>query len=105
MAARRAVRDATNLLTATPDEAAIIIACALHSAQDLLSLARACRRFAIKCIAAPAAHRNATTAVAAAAQQAEICPSQLRPRADGSPTAPTRSAAGCRAAVGRAGWV
>eukprot|EP01046_Picozoa_sp_COSAG06_P047721 COSAG06_NODE_6994_length_2683_cov_62.353702_1_plen_136_part_10 len=69
-ATRRALRDATNLLTATPDEAAIIIACALTSAQDLLSLARACRRFAIKCIAAPAAHRSATTA--AAAQQAEI---------------------------------
>jgi hypothetical protein len=69
-ATRRAVRDATNLLTATPDEAAIIIACALASAQDLLSLARACRRFAIKCIAAPAAHRSATTA--AAAQQAEM---------------------------------
>ena len=71
-ATRRALRDATNLLTATPDEAAIIIACALTSAQDLLSLARACRRFAIKCIAAPAAHRSATTAVAAAAQQAEM---------------------------------
>ena len=28
-ATRRAIRDATNLLTATPDEAAIIIACAL----------------------------------------------------------------------------
>jgi hypothetical protein len=69
-ATRRALRDATHLLPATPDEAAINIACALHSAQDLLSLARACRRFAIKCIAAPAAHRNATTA--AAAQQAEI---------------------------------
>jgi hypothetical protein len=74
-ATRRAVRDATNLLTATPDEAAIIIACALHSAQDLLSLARACRRFAIKCIAAPTAHRSATSGgggAAAAAQQAEM---------------------------------
>ena len=69
-ATRRAVRNATNLLTATPAEAAIIIACALTSAQDLLSLAVACRRFVIKCIAAPAAHRNATTA--AAAQRAEI---------------------------------
>jgi hypothetical protein len=74
-ATRRAVRDATNLLIATPDEAAIIIACALTSAEDLLSLARACRRFAIKCIAAPAAHRNATSGgggAAAAAQQAEM---------------------------------
>ena len=65
----RALRDATNLLPATPDEAAIIIACALHSAQDLLSLARACRRFAIKCIAAPAAHRNATSGGGTAAGQ------------------------------------
>jgi hypothetical protein len=62
-----------NLLTATPDEAAIIIACALTDPRDLLRLARACRRFATKCIAAPAAHRCATSgggAAAAAAQQA-----------------------------------
>jgi hypothetical protein len=60
-----------NLLTATPDEAALIIACALTDAMDLLRLARACRRFATKCIAAPAAHRNATSGggTAAAAQQ------------------------------------
>jgi hypothetical protein len=72
-ATRRAVRDATNLLTATPDEAAIIIACALTSAQDLLSLAVACRRFAIKCIATPP-HRTAAASggAAAAAQQAEM---------------------------------
>ena len=74
-ATRRAARDATNLLTATPDEAAIIIAAALADPRDLLRLARACRRFAIKCIAAPA-HRTTTsgggTAAAAAAQQAEM---------------------------------
>eukprot|EP01046_Picozoa_sp_COSAG06_P111793 COSAG06_NODE_58403_length_277_cov_0.584270_1_plen_39_part_10 len=35
-ATRRAVRDATNLLTATPDAAAILIAVALGSAADLL---------------------------------------------------------------------
>jgi hypothetical protein len=52
-ATRRAVRDATNLLTTTPDEAAILIAVALGSAADLLRLAVACRRFALKCIAAP----------------------------------------------------
>jgi hypothetical protein len=71
-ATRRAARDATNLLTATPDEAAIIIACALTDPKDLLRLARACRRFAIKCIAAPAAHRTAASGgggTAAAAQQ------------------------------------
>ena len=74
-ATRRAVRDATNLLTATPDEAAIIIACALTNPKDLLRLARACRRFATKCIAAPAAHRTAASGgggTAAAAQQAEM---------------------------------
>jgi hypothetical protein len=63
-----------NLLTATPDEAAFIIAAALADPKDLLRLARACRRFAIKCIAAPAAHRvrNATSGggTAAAGQQA-----------------------------------
>ena len=64
---------ATNLLTATPDEAALIIACALADPRDLLRLARACRRFVIKCIAAPAAHRSATSGgAAAAAQQAEM---------------------------------
>jgi hypothetical protein len=73
-ATRRAVRSATNLLTATPDEAALIIACALTDTMDLLRLARACRRFATKCIAAPAAaHRNAGGGgggTAVAAQQA-----------------------------------
>ena len=74
-ATRRAVHNATNLLTATPDEAALIIATALADPWDLLRLARACRRFAIKCIAAPAAHRTATSGgggAAAAAQQAEM---------------------------------
>jgi|EP01046_Picozoa_sp_COSAG06_P016455 hypothetical protein len=53
-AARCAARsNATNLLTATPDEAAIIIATALGNPVDLLHLAVACRRFALKCIAAP----------------------------------------------------
>jgi hypothetical protein len=46
---------AANLLTATPDEAAILVACALDSSTDLLHLAVACRRFALKWIAAPAA--------------------------------------------------
>ena len=53
-----------NLLTATPDEAAAIIARAVARARDLLSLAIACRRFAVKCIAArPLAlsHRTATS--------------------------------------------
>jgi hypothetical protein len=72
-ATRRAALDATLILPATPDEAGLIIACAQTGAQDLLSLARACCRFAIKCIAAPAAHRNATSGgTAAAAQQAEM---------------------------------
>ena len=67
-ATRRAVRDATNLLTATPDEAAIIIAATLGSAADLLRLAVACRRFALKCIAAPRAPRGASSSGAAAAR-------------------------------------
>jgi hypothetical protein len=50
---------AANLLTATPIEAAIIIAATLADPRDLLRLAVALpRRFATKCIAAPAAHRN-----------------------------------------------
>jgi hypothetical protein len=39
-----------NLLTATPDEAALIIAAALNDPRHLLSLALACRRFATKCV-------------------------------------------------------
>jgi len=62
-----------DLLTGTPVEAAIIIACALEGPRDLLCLARACRRFATKCIAAPAAHHTAASGgAAAAAQQAEM---------------------------------
>ena len=37
-ASRSRTRDATNLLTATPDEAALVIACFLLTARDLLSL-------------------------------------------------------------------
>jgi hypothetical protein len=68
-ATRRAAHDATNHLTATPDEAAIIIACALADPRDLLSLAAACLRFFIQCVAAPARtaarHRLAALPVAA----------------------------------------
>ena len=70
-ATRRAVRDATNLLTATPDEAAIIIACALTDPRDLLHLTAACRRFFIKCIAAPPPPCT-TASIGTAAQQAEM---------------------------------
>jgi hypothetical protein len=71
-ATHRAARDATNLLTATPDEAAIIIAAALIDPRDLLRLAAACRRFALKCIAAPWAPRFAVfSGDAAAAAAAE----------------------------------
>jgi hypothetical protein len=74
-ATRRAVHNATNLLTATPDEAAILIATALGSAMDLLRLAAACRRFALKYIAAPlpplAASGSGAAAAAAAAAAAE----------------------------------
>jgi hypothetical protein len=67
-ATHRAVRDATNLLTATPDEAAIIVACALTDPGDLLRLAAACRRFFIKCIAAPPRPTAASGGTAAAAE-------------------------------------
>eukprot|EP01046_Picozoa_sp_COSAG06_P051219 COSAG06_NODE_8307_length_2207_cov_4.807400_1_plen_290_part_00 len=73
-ATRRAVRNATNLLTATPDEAALIIACALTNPRDLLALAAACRRFFIKCIAAPPPPRGTASGGAVAAQQAEMWP-------------------------------
>jgi hypothetical protein len=71
-ATRRAVRNATSLLTATPDEAAIIIACALTDPRDLLHLAAACRRFFTKCIAAPAHRTTASGGAAAAAEATEM---------------------------------
>jgi hypothetical protein len=72
-ATRRAAREATNLLTATPAEAALGIACALASAKDLLALAIAVpRRFSNKCIAAPQRTASGAAAVATTEQQAEM---------------------------------
>jgi hypothetical protein len=72
-ATRRAVLDATNLLTATPAEAALLIACALIDPRDLLALAIAVPpRFANKCIATPPPPRTASGSTAAESQQAEV---------------------------------
>ena len=49
-ASRSRTRDATDLLTSTPDEAALAIACFLLTARDLLCLRLTCRRFNIRCI-------------------------------------------------------
>ena len=51
-ASRGRTRDATNLLTSTPDEFVLGLACALLTARDLLSLCLVCQRFNIRCIAA-----------------------------------------------------
>ena len=51
-ASRSRTRDATNLLTSTPDGAALTVACALLTARDLLCLRLSCRRFNIRCIVA-----------------------------------------------------
>eukprot|EP01046_Picozoa_sp_COSAG06_P003943 COSAG06_NODE_158_length_21760_cov_36.036979_11_plen_327_part_00 len=79
VATRAAQRDAAaNLLTATPTEAALVIACALTDPRDLLALALACRRFFTRSIAAPPLPRSAAGAAAsggtaaAAAQQVEM---------------------------------
>ena len=67
---RRAVRDATNLLTATPDEAALIVACALTDPEDLLRLARArAGAGASRSSASPHRRRTALQPAAAAPQQ------------------------------------
>jgi hypothetical protein len=50
-AARRAARLTTCLLTATPDEAALIIALALPTALDRLRLALVCRRYGWRIVA------------------------------------------------------
>ena len=49
-ASRSRTREHTNLLTATPDEAALAIACFLITARDLLSLRLTSRRFSVACI-------------------------------------------------------
>ena len=70
-ATRRATRTAANILTATPAEAALLIACALIDPRDLLALALAVPpRFANKCIAAPPPHRSSASGTTAATQQA-----------------------------------
>ena len=51
---RSRTRDATNLLTSTPDDAALAIARFILTARDLLALRLSCRRFNIRCIAAAA---------------------------------------------------
>ena len=51
-ASRCRTRERTNLLTSTPDEAVLAIACFLTTARDLLGLALGFRRFSAKCIAA-----------------------------------------------------
>jgi hypothetical protein len=51
---RRATRLTTCLLTATPDEAALLVALALPTALDKLHLALACRRYGWRIVAAAA---------------------------------------------------
>lgn len=51
-ASRSRTRDATNILTSAPDEAALGIARFLLTARDLLSPRHSCRRFNIRCIVA-----------------------------------------------------
>ena len=51
-ASRSRTREATNVFTSTPDEAALTIVCALLTARDLLCLRLSCRRFNIRCIVA-----------------------------------------------------
>jgi hypothetical protein len=102
-ASRSRTRDATNLLTATPDEAALAIACFLLTARDLLCLRLTCRRFDIKCIAAP----NGGGARPAAAPEMLLCLAEEAARrwvTPGRPGAATRSAGGRLGVALRAGW-
>jgi len=69
-ATRRARREATNLLTAIPEEVALRIACALASLAspiDLLRLALACPRryYTVKCIATSLSRAGASSATGA----------------------------------------
>ena len=66
-ASRSRTREATNLLTSTPDEFALGLARSLLTARDLFSLCLACPRFATKTIAG-----SAVSAAAAAAAAPEM---------------------------------
>ena len=61
-ASRSRTRDATNLLTSTPDEFVLGVIRFLLTARDLLSLRLSCRQFNMRCIAAPAAGDGAAAA-------------------------------------------
>ena len=63
-ASRSQTLEATNLLTSTPDEVTLAIACFLLTARDLLSLRLSCRRFNLRCIAAPGVSRSGAAAAA-----------------------------------------
>jgi hypothetical protein len=56
---RRAARLATCLLTATPDEAALLVALALPTALDRLRLALVCRRYGWRIVAGAAGAADA----------------------------------------------
>ena len=88
-----ATRQAGNLLTATPDKAALAVAAALTSTGHPISLCLACKGYSTKCVAPPprrpvgtAAAGAMAAAVAVAQQPAELWhgPSSMRRRDDGS---------------------
>ena len=96
-ASRSRTRDATNLLTSTPDEFALELACALLTARDLLSLRLTCRRFNIQCIAARGEGQR---------RRRRRCCASWRRRRDGRwHGAASRSEDGYHIASLRAGWV
>ena len=84
-ATRSRTRAATNLLTSTPDEVALAIACRVLTARDLLCLIIACRRFRVKCIVAsggvrvptakdcPGNHGLASTTQGVVGQWCDVC--------------------------------
>ena len=77
-ASRSRTRDATDLLTSTPDEAALAIVCALLTARDLLCLRLSCRRFNIRCIAGVSGWPACRHAAAAAMEM--LCIVEVAPR-------------------------
>ena len=102
-ASRSQMRDATNVLTATPDEFALGLACALLTARDRLSLRLSCRRFNIKCIAAGGG--GGAAQLVQRRQRRRCCVSWTRRGGCGWRAAASRSAGGYRVSSSRAGCV
>ena len=96
---RSAARKATNILTETPDEVAMAIACQLDCPLDLLPLGMACKRFRLKTVADP--DHDSSGAAGGAPEMWSIVSEAARRWLAAQPEAERNR---CRAGRRTAGW-